>query len=169
MPNTEYGLKSARTDTKVGYFSKEFQRVNFFLEGIGVWVGRTVEDVVFGLEFEGLRSIRGGQKLAGNGQADAGMEVSFYAAAGDLFVGEDYLKPLQGGAVGDFCEADGPGGAAGAHPAANRKRLMKGRVRIKVGNGGAKRGGSLAPGFGQAGMSRHKAKVWGFRQADEAP
>jgi hypothetical protein len=108
----------------VGDFSEEFQGVGFFLEGVGVGVGVAVEGVGFGLEFEGLWAVWGGDELAGDGEAGAGVEVGFYAVAGDFIVGEYDLEGAEGGAIGDFGEADGFGGAAGAYPAAYSEGLV---------------------------------------------
>jgi hypothetical protein len=62
--------------------------------------------------------------LAGDGEAGASVEVGFYAVAGDFVVGKYDLEGAEGGAIGDFGEADGFGGAAGAYPAAYGKGLV---------------------------------------------
>jgi hypothetical protein len=108
----------------VGDFSEEFQGMGFFLEGVGVGVGVAMEGVGFSLEFKGLWAVWGGDELASNGKAGAGVEVGFYAVAADFVVGEYDLEGTESGAVGDFGEADGFGGPAGAYPAAYGEGLV---------------------------------------------
>jgi hypothetical protein len=137
--------------------SEEFQGVGFFLEGVGLGVSRAEEGIGLCLQLKRLRPVRRRDKLTGDGETGSRVELGFYLLAGNFVMREDDLEGAEGGAVGDFGEADGLSGAARTNPPTDSEGFIEGWIVIEVGNGRSK-----APWFVQPRMFRHGAKVGGI-------